>query len=295
MVSRLEQVVNDTLAAQVEQSAAGKVNDQIPFILDLVITSGFRQFKVDFDVPPGLGGTTRGASKHPDRQLLFYEIQHSATPAFVSPSILQTPQISVLIGGFGLGERRYFRARVINTKQQASPWTDTVASISARGRISVTDLDGGDITARLTASQGSWQNIINTTYSPSEGFVSIKAHVAVGAIQENVGAFIGGPAHVQFRWRVDLENTAVFSELDKGARCVMAAIPGDTTIKKGKAPMAFGTFLTPFIKTSGTNDIGIQLQASLRPGSDWAPSGNLPSNPLIFTRNVNVIEVLESF
>lgn len=149
-ISKLETTLNDTLAAQVEQSAARKLNLEIPFIIDLTVTAGFRQFIVDFSVPPGLGGTTRGASKHPDRQLLFYEIQHAATAAFSNPVIIQTPQTSILLSGFSPCQIRFFRARVINTKNEASPWTDTIQSRSARGRVFVSPMGVGDKSVRLS-------------------------------------------------------------------------------------------------------------------------------------------------
>ena len=273
MINRLESALNDTLPAQVEQSAARKLNTQIPFILDLTITSGFRQFTVNFSVPPGLGGTTRGASKHPDRQLLFYEIQHATTQAFSAPVILQTPQTDVLIGGFNLGQIRWFRVRVVNTKNQVSPWSETVRGRAAFGRITATPMEIGDVSKRLVKDIGVWQNVFTESYPVVDGFFCAQAHLAVGAIQEDVGFYVGGPAHVQFRWQIDIANTTEFREVEKGGRCVMAAIPGTTETKRGKAPMAFGTFMTPFLRAPGTDDVGIRLQAAKRPGSEWSLGG----------------------
>ena len=273
MVSRLETTLNDTLAAQVHQSAARILNTKIPFILDLTITAGFKQFKVDFTVPPGLGGTSRGASKHPDRQLLFYEIQHSSTNTFSDPVILQTPQTSTLVSGVTVGQVRFFRARVINTKNEASPWSATIRSRAARGRISVNAMEVGDKSTRLVAGTGQWQTVFSEEYEAAESAISAMTHIAVGAVQEDVGFYAGGPAHVQFRWLIDINNTAEFREIEGGGRCVMSAVPGSTVTKRGKAPMAFGSFMTPFLNAPGTGVVGIRLQAAKRPGTEWSPGG----------------------
>src|SRR3990172_178289 len=273
MVNRLETTLNDTLAAQVEQSAARRLNENIPFILDLTITAGFKQSKVDFTVPPGLGGTSRGASKHPDRQLLFYEIQPASSSSFSNPVILQTPQISTLVSGVAVGQVRFFRARVVNTKNEASPWSTVVRSRAARGSISVNTMNVGDKSVRLTGSIGQWQTIFSEEYDAPESAFCAMTHLAVGAIQEDVGFYLSGPAHVQFRWLIDLNNTTEFREIEGGGRCLLSAVPGSTATHRGKAPMAFGSFMTPFINAPGTDIVGIKLQAAKRPGSEWAPSG----------------------
>src|SRR3990172_3083986 len=273
MVNRLETTLNDTLAAQVEQSAARRLNENIPFILDLTITAGFKQSKVDFTVPPGLGGTSRGASKHPDRQLLFYEIQPASSSSFSNPVILQTPQISTLVSGVAVGQVRFFRARVVNTKNEASPWSTVVRSRAARGSISVNTMNVGDKSVRLTGSIGQWQTIFSEEYDAPESAFCAMTHLAVGAIQEDVGFYLSGPAHVQFRWLIDLNNTTEFREIEGGGRCLLSAVPGSTAVHRGKAPMAFGSFMTPFINAPGTDIVGIKLQAAKRPGSEWAPSG----------------------
>ncbi len=294
MVSRLEEALNDTLGAQVEQSAARQFNDDIPFILDLTLSSGFRQFEIDFTAPPGLGGAGRGAAPHPDRQLLFYEIQHSASAAFTSPTSIETPQTHIIAGGFGSGETRFFRARVINTKFQASRWTSTISATTAEGKIISTSID--DFNVPFTAAIGTWQTIFSVVYEPSEGSTFVNVQLALGCPQEDRGSRGGGPAHVQFRWLLDTGSGDV--ELE-GVRTVMAAIPGNTETETGKAPMAFGSFMTPFRTLPGVGTVTYTLEGRKRPGSEWKGGDGLSAtataDPLVFVRNGKIVEILEKF
>jgi len=122
MVSRLEEALTDSLGAGIKQSAKRKLNLDVPIIIQFEVIPGFRQFEITYPVPPGLGGAGRGEAPHPDRQLLFYEIQHDDNAGFNDPIIVENPQNHLIIGGVGLGETRFFRARVINTRFQASPF-----------------------------------------------------------------------------------------------------------------------------------------------------------------------------
>jgi hypothetical protein len=299
MVSRLESALSDSQASQVEQSAARKFNDDIPFILDLVVDSGFRQFKVSFTPPPGLGGAGRGVAPHPDRQLLFYEVQSSATEGFTNPQIVETPQSNFIISGVGLGEQRFFRVRVINTKFEASRFTSTLTATSAQGTIIVTAVD--DTTVRLTETIGSdWQSIFTTVYEPSEGKGMINAHLAVGAINQDdpASAVTGGPAHVQFRWLFGVTGDTP-KEIPLGARCVMAAIPGSTVTTVGKSAMGYGTHMTPWTQLPGSGTVEWTLEAKKRPGTEWRGGTGAKaveeSDPLVFVRNTQILEILETF
>jgi hypothetical protein len=89
MISRLEDVLNDTLAAQVDQSVAREISDEVPFIIRMTVNGGYRSFKVDFPVPPGL------------KKLLYYEIQHDDNNAFSSPVTLTTPLNNIVVSGVG--------------------------------------------------------------------------------------------------------------------------------------------------------------------------------------------------
>jgi hypothetical protein len=298
MITRLENALDQLGPAAVVESSKREFNDEIPFVLDLTITNGYRQFVANFSRPPGLNGP------HPDRQLLFYEYQHDSTPAFASPEIIETPQRHLIIGGIALGETRYFRARTINTKFQASRWSKVITSTAARSRIEQTDI--ADVSTRLVSKIGEWENVFTETYDPFDGAVFLNVHLALGGIQEDLvsnkpsgdPAFTlrGGPAFVQFRFLVD--EGSGFREFSQ--RTILSVRPGYTRIKLGKAPMAFGTFMSEPIRP-GNDPITFRLQANKMIGSEWKggdPRGVdralLESHPIIFMRNGKIIEVLEA-
>lgn len=301
VVERLESEINRTAPATVAQSAARKVSDQVPIIIDFSVIPGFRQFTADFSLPPGIGG-------HPFRQLLFYEIQSDSTPAFNSPSVVQTPQRHISIGDVGLAETRYFRARVINTENYAGPWTRTVAATSAAGIFSTTPFDDQKI--RLETAVGDWQRVTIVPYTPTGGAITLNVHIAVAAIPKDVTVtnprgstytLFGGPAHVQFRWRIGVTNpiTLITSFREIGERTMLAARPGYTGVKTGKSPLAFGAFMTPFDRFGSGSEVKFELQASLVPGSEWkggqSERSMQTSDPMLFTKNGTVVEVQEQF
>jgi hypothetical protein len=292
MISRLEQALNQTLGGQVLQSAKRKFNDQIPFILDLSVDAGYRQFVIKFSTPPGLNST------HPDRQLLFYEIQHDSAPNFSDPIIIENPNTNVVISGVGLGETRFFRARTINTKFQASRWTSTLERQAAKGEIIQTKI--ADASVRLTEDVGVWQTIFSKTYEPVDGAITLNAHIALGCFPDDVtddvtaDTYNSGPAHVQFRWLST--QGGVDSEI--GPRTLLSGRPKNEGSANEKVQMPFGTFMSPFYRF-GTTETTFKLQAAKTPGSEWKGldgSGTLTiSDPLVFSRNSIIIEVLEEF
>ena len=305
-VQRLESEVNKTLTASTKQSAKRQVTDQVPFILNLSIQPGFRQATVQFTAPPGLGG-------HPRRQLLFYEIQHDTSAAFANPTIIQTPNTNVNIAGLGLGETRSFRARVVNTINEASVWSSTVTVDLARSKIQQTAID--DVSKRLTLGVGEWQTVLDKTYTPVEAQSCVNLHVAIACPHFDVdrvddnsvvrATFHGGPASVQLRWRVGSFNsfTSDFDFREKGVRTLLAARPGfneeASDFNSVRTPTAFGSFMMPFFKPTAGISHRIILEAAKTPGSEWLGPTRARafqiSDPMIFVRNAQIIEVLEGF
>lgn len=301
MASRLEEAALGSLATQTGKDAKRKFNANIPNIIQFSVTAGFKQFEVSFPIPPGLGGAGRGLSPHPDRQLLFYEIEHSTTAAFTDSTVVNSPENHLLISGVGLGETRVFRARVVNTKQEAGPWTATITATSAGGLIVQTTLP--DATDRLVTDLTSWKTITRKTYTPASGKVCLMAHLTVGAPQTDVTnrqgvTYRSGPSHVQFRWTRDVGDGRGDQEIGSGIRCLLSAVPGYTGITLGKAPAAFGTFITPFQDLGDTTTV-FKLQARKRLNSRWkGGEGNADlktSDPMVFVRNGQIIEVIEEF
>lgn len=306
-VQRLEAEVNKTQAASVKQSSRRKVTDQVPFIMDLSVNPGFRQVVVDFTAPPGLGG-------HPRRQLLFYEIQHASSSNFADPTILQTPNTHVNIAGFSLGETRSFRARVVNTLGEASPWTNTTSVQLARNQIQQTYLT--DVNFRLVKEIGEWETVFDNIWQPVDSKACCNVHVALACphfdvTQTGGGAtrtLYGGPASVQFRWKIATYNYATlgYDMKVKGVRAILSARPGYTAeadvnedYNSVRTPTAFGTLMTPFFTPTSGVPMRVILEASKMPGSEWmGPTkarGLETSDPIVITRRGQIIEVLAGF
>lgn len=301
-VQNLESELNSSLGSAVVQTARRKVSDQIPFVLDFEVRPGFRQVQCVFSAPPGLGG-------HPFRQLLFYELQHDATPAFSDPTTIQTTQTTIAIAGFALGEERSFRIRVVNTFGNASVWTRTLTVTVAQSKIQQTSI--ADVDMRLEGPIGYWRTVSDSVYTPVDANACVNAHIALSALHFDVDrkreavtrkTLRGGPASVQFRWRIGSFNsiTQDFDLQEFGPRTLLSARPGfaltSGDLADTKNPLAFGTFITPFyVKTAGT-PVRIQLQAAKTPGSEWRGSQRerdlIISDPVVFVRNAQIIEVL---
>lgn len=300
-VQRLESEMNSLLPATVEQSDRRQISDQVPFPLNLEVRPGFRQVEVRFTRPPGLGA-------HPRRYLLFYEIQHAANSGFANPTVIQTKQTQIGIAGLGLGETRAFRVRVVNTLQEASPWSRPVTVTLAQSQIQQTAIQ--DVSVRLIKPVGNWQVIAELDYQPVEATATILQQIAVaGPVFDTVqsaGAHSlnlrGGPAFVQFRHRVGSLNPAsgIVELAPVGDRTILSVRPGfsEATDKSSvRNPLAFGTFPSPFFKLQSGINAKIVLEAALMPGSEWlGPAkerGSIKTDPVVFTRNSQLIEVLE--
>lgn len=301
IVERLESFVNEAAPATVAQSDMRKISVKVPIIIDLAVVPGYKQFTIDFSIPPGLGG-------HPFRQLLFYEIQHDTSPAFNDPVIVQTPQRHISIGNVGLAETRYFRARVINTQNYAGEWTRTIRSTAARGIFATTAMP--DAKLRLENVIGDWQTVFKTAYTPTGGAVTLNAQLAMIAVQRDItvtnpsgGSYtlFGGPAHVQFRWRIGITNpiTLITTYREIGERTMLSARPAYTGVKLGKAPMSFGTFMTPFDRFGSGSEVIFELQAAKVPGSEWQGGTHERamriSDPIVYSKNGTIVEVQEQF
>ncbi len=298
MITRIEEALDRAGASPIEESAARRFDDLVPFILDLDLDAGYRQYVMNFSTPPGLGGT------HPNRQLIFYEIQHDATAAFNNPTIIETPERHIIIGGVGTGETRFFRARTINTKFHASRWSKTVPSTTAQGVFQLTDIQ--DISVRLIEPVGVFQELFTFNYDPFNGAQSLNLHLAVGALQTDqnvikdsdnsiIKTFNSGPAFVQFRVLHDTEGDSVFKEF--GQRTILSARPGWTGKGVGKHPMAFGTLVSEYVRL-GNNAFNFRLEAAKLPGGEWRGGEGTEtlkqSDPLVFLRRGKVLEILEN-
>jgi hypothetical protein len=326
MISRLEDALENTLGAQVDQSPVRITSDQVPFILNFKVDGGYRLYKVSFPTPPGLV------------DLLFYEIFHDDNPAFTDPTILRTPMTNVMISGVGLGEVRFFKARVVNSSFEASTFTDTLEVVSASRKVAVFDISGTEnIVTSLKKPAGEFTDVVDFTFAPSGGALTMMAHVGLGGVQgdgrstaspqrtrgENFtdGGFGDsvwhkeyGPAHAQFRWVID-GKVARFPRFLLSCRPFNSSNgpfdPGAPAFSPWNT-ISQGTMITPFFRTDKLA-LNIKLQAAINLGSEWQggldedregneritdpvrPEGAFLIEPLVLARNVKVIEVQEEF
>lgn len=302
-IQRLEETVNSSLSQSTLQTARRKVSDQIPFLLDLDVRSGFRQAQVFWSAPPGLGG-------HPFRQLLFYEVQHASNNIFSNPTTFTTPATSVSIGGLPLGGSQSFRVRVVNTFGFASIWSEVVSITLARSRIQTTDIS--DVSKRLERNAlNSFEKVLDVSYQSLGGSISVNLHASLACPHFDLDRKVlgvtretlyGGPGFVQLRFKLGQLNDVgeyVFEPLGAG-RMILSARPGllETADLKVKSPTAFGTLMTPFFTVPTTDPVVIRLEAAKMTGSSW--KGRLGrraeqiSDPLLFIRNGRLIEVLDT-
>jgi len=310
-VSRLEEQLNSSLSQSTLQTASRKVSDQIPFVLptEFTVRTGYRQAQVFWEAPPGLNG-------HPYRQLLFYELQHASTSSFYDATTLTTPQRNVIIAGLGLGTLRSFRVRIVNTFGIAGPWSIIQTVRLARNRIEITSLAGTTgttgINKRLTKPIGVWQTVLEDTYSPLGGAISLTTQAALACPRHDlnlkvggstVETYYGGPGFVQLRYLIGAPNDVgdiIFKELGS-SRFILSARPGFLKENDLDAltPTALGSIPSVFYRPENSSDtLTIRLQAAKMAGSEWKGRRReralLASTPLLSLRNSLAIEVLES-
>ncbi len=331
MISRLEDALNKTLGAQVDQDVARVTSDQVPFIINFRVEGGYRIFKIDFPTPPGLV------------DLLFYEIFHDDNAGFTSPTILRTPMTNIMISAVGLNETRFFKARVVNSSFEASVFTDTLEVVSASKKIDVTNISGVDtVVTTLNKDAGVFIDVIDFDYVPRGGALTMMAHVGLAGAQGDAGGEIRGPVflanapnrgipgdgvwhknfgpgHAQFRWVIDgrvarfprfMLSQRPFNSVDDG----VGSGPPDHGFSQNsfRAPwgvISQGTMITPFFRTEKLS-INVKLQAALNLGSEWQggltnlqgdpptparSEGAFQIEPLVLARNIKVIEVQEEF
>jgi len=159
MVSNLEQAVNRSLAAQVEQSPKRKFSEFVPIVpfQDIEGTVEFREIRVQLIPPKGL------------KNLLFYEFQISRTPGFFQFDGFESPDPSYVFSGLEDNTRFYIRLRVVTTNGLVGPFSDNLTAVTPTAKASGS-LDITESTVTISSSSfttiyaSSWETLGGKTY-----------------------------------------------------------------------------------------------------------------------------------
>jgi hypothetical protein len=169
-VSLLENQLNQSMAAQVDQGGKRVFNSRVPKVTGLTIKSGFKNFALTFNDARGID------------DLLFYEIQKDSTPSFSAPTTYTIPQTTLTIPTTVEHEKVYFRVRVLNSSFECGPWSATASGTgSSNFRINITRQDR--VVQSIAWSNGAnldtWFDICSVTYTPSAASVCLNIHAGV--------------------------------------------------------------------------------------------------------------------
>lgn len=190
MLSHLEHVANIALAAQVSQTTSRKFNELIPKIVsqDIDAQIEFREVRLRWDAPFGL------------EALLFYELQLSTTPGFSNiDRTEQSPDPQYVFGGLLDAQNYYIRLRVVNTRGEVGPWSDTILAPTPNARI-VSVRDADPINAAITST--SFANLYSYNLTNGiNGTLFYMLDYEVTATNSGGATFYW--TDVEFRWLMD--------------------------------------------------------------------------------------------
>lgn len=167
-ISKLEDELNKTVATEISQPEKRELNlVRVPKIVDLSTRSGIQTIQVLFTTPRGI------------TDLLFYEIQHDTNQNFTDPTTVQTVQTNFILNSTP-GVKRFFRARTVNSRFQAGPWSDTSSGVTAGFNIVTTRLaEVSDLTTISSSNFDEWITVLDTTAFNYGGDSMISAHIGM--------------------------------------------------------------------------------------------------------------------
>ena len=236
----LESELNSAMSAQVAQGAKRVISSRIPKVTGLSVVAGFKSFQITFNEARGISN------------LLFYEIEKSATANFASATTFTTPQTTLTIPTTTEREQVYIRVRILDSKFQAGPWSSTASATgSSNFRIDSTRLSR--TTANVTTFD-SWVDIVSTSLQPAVSALSIS--IQPGAFAQPFDDVLTSPAVASYHATVAASLTYRILrngvELTTAGR-VTVAVTGTYVNDGGEAGTAeirdaqalFGSMVTP--------------------------------------------------
>jgi hypothetical protein len=142
-LGHLEQAVGISLAAQVEQSPKRTFSEFVPKIVpqDITVEASYQEVRVFFEPPRGL------------KNLLFYELQLSATPGFYNFDQFQTPEVFYIWPQLNEGTTYYLRIRVVTKNGEVGPWSENTEVVTPFAQ-SYGLYDGTERIRRISTANG---------------------------------------------------------------------------------------------------------------------------------------------
>jgi hypothetical protein len=298
-VSLLEDQLNTTMAAQVDQGTAAKVSARVPKVTGLAIHAGFKNFQVTFNDAKGID------------DLLFYEVQQDTTSNFPNPTIFRIPQTTLTMPTTQEHQSIFIRVRAQNSKFEVGPWSTTVhATGSSNFRITVNRQDRTTKTIAL-ANLDVWTDIIGVTYTPTAAAMCINIHAGVFTTNSDNRLNLPGSG----TYSSEVANAVTFRLLRNGVEltnCGTMDINGDSTylLEPASADVNWflmrremtevGTLITP-LETFTGNEAAVTfiLQARLNTSANTFRTSTSGSNVAnegltIIVDAFDVMEIVQS-
>ena len=157
-LGHLEQAINISLAAQVEQSPRRKFSEFIPKITpqDVDLEVEYRELRIFFTAPRGL------------KNLLFYEFDISGTAGFFNLDRFASPETSYVFANLIDGFTYYVRIRVVTKDGEVGPWSDTESGTTPIAQ-AFGLYDGREETVRISTRGNQWDRVYQRQYNAIGG------------------------------------------------------------------------------------------------------------------------------
>jgi hypothetical protein len=280
----LESELNSAMAAQVAQGAKRVISSRIPTVTGLSVVAGFKSFQITFNEARGISN------------LLFYEIQKSATANFASSTTFTTPQTTLTIPTSTEREQIYVRVRVLDSKFQAGPWSSTdSATGSSSLRISTTR--GARVTLEIApADFDTWVNVTSVTLQPTVAAISISVQPGVLSLM----AFDTTPAPpvVQFsnlhtvdfrilKNGVEYTNAGTIRIVTTSSYVNNSGEAENSEVRTEEA--SFGVLISPLETFTNGETLTYTVQASVVSDSTVVTL----NNPIVVIDNFDVLEIIQ--
>ena len=272
-LSHLERAVNNSLAAQVEQSSSRKFSEFVPKIPSQNVEGQieYRELRVAIVPPRGL------------KDFLFYEYQISETQAFFQFDGFNSPETSFVFTDLEDSSSYFFRVRVVTKSGFVGPWSDVfqadMPDAKAQGTFDETE------THTVSLTSNSFTDILERDYTAIGGktYYSVEYEmIAKSAAPSRIYW-----ADIEFRWEVDGNQVGqdmlvtVYASSDVDLEAITSgsganwnlSIPGNMlTIPSSFDIIRRGSLIQKF-STLEEGDRTIKLRAKIR-SSDSHPTPN---------------------